>query len=93
MGPEKRFYTVRQATTTEVGIQTFGLSQLYISPGDIKDGNVLTVHIYWKPVVTLIWLGALVMVGGGLMSLSDRRLRVGAPRRSRRQRAAIAPAE
>ncbi len=89
---EKRFYATREATTTEVAIHTVGLSQLYISPGNINDNGTLTVDILWKPLVTLIWLGALVMVGGGLLSLSDRRLRVGAPRRSRRQ-AAVAPAE
>jgi cytochrome c-type biogenesis protein CcmF len=92
MSPEKRFYPTRQTATTEVAIQTFGLSQLYISPGDVTDANALTVRIYWKPLVTLIWIGALVMVAGGLLSLSDRRLRVGVPRRSRR-RPAVAPAE
>ena len=35
--------------------------------------------------MTLIWLGALVMALGGLLSLSDRRLRVGAPRPARRR--------
>jgi cytochrome c-type biogenesis protein CcmF len=33
--------------------------------------------------VTLIWLGALVMMLGAATSLSDRRLRVGAPARRR----------
>jgi len=41
--------------------------------------------------VRLIWLGAIVMALGGALSLSDRRLRVGAPRRA--QRAAASPAE
>jgi cytochrome c-type biogenesis protein CcmF len=41
------------------------------------------VRAYYKPFVTLIWLGAVVMVIGGIVSLSDRRLRVGAPRRAR----------
>jgi cytochrome c-type biogenesis protein CcmF len=50
------------------------------------------VRLYYKPLVLLIWLGAVVMVIGGGMSLSDRRLRVGAPKPAR-ARVALAPAE
>jgi cytochrome c-type biogenesis protein CcmF len=38
------------------------------------------VRLYFKPQVLMIWLGALIMFVGGALSLSDRRLRVGAPR-------------
>ena len=93
MTPERRFYTARGTVTTEAAIQTFGFSHLYISPGDVTDANAITVRVFWKPFVTLIWIGALIMVAGGILSLSDRRLRVGAPKASRRQPAAIAPAE
>ncbi|MBZ9744780.1 heme lyase CcmF/NrfE family subunit [Mesorhizobium sp. CO1-1-7] len=86
----KRFYPVRQMMTTESGIKTLGLSQLYISLGDEgKDGSVV-VRLWWKPLVTLIWGGGLVMMAGAAMSLMDRRLRVGAP--SRRRKQAVAPA-
>ncbi|WP_095203172.1 heme lyase CcmF/NrfE family subunit [Mesorhizobium carmichaelinearum] len=88
----KRFYPVRQTTTTESGIKTLGLSQLYISLGDeAKDGSVV-VRLWWKPLVTLIWGGGLVMMAGAAMSLMDRRLRVGAPSRRRKQASAAAPA-
>jgi cytochrome c-type biogenesis protein CcmF len=50
------------------------------------------VRLYYKPLVLLIWLGAVVMVVGGGLSLSDRRLRVGAPKPAR-SRTALAPAE
>jgi len=91
MDPSKRFFPARQTQTTEAAIKTFWPSQLYISLGDITPDNSVTVRIYWKPLVTLIWLGAVVMAIGGLLSLSDRRLRVGAPRPARR--AVTAPAE
>jgi cytochrome c-type biogenesis protein CcmF len=39
------------------------------------------VRIWYKPFVTCIWFGALIMAFAGFLSLSDRRLRVGAPRR------------
>ena len=61
-----------------------GFSQLYISLGDQTADGALVVRIWWKPMVTLIWLGALVMMGGGAVSLFDRRLRVGAPARRRK---------
>ncbi|WP_367715342.1 heme lyase CcmF/NrfE family subunit [Nitratireductor sp. GISD-1A_MAKvit] len=75
----KRLYTARQMPTTEAGIRTLGFSQLYVSLGDRTPEGKLVVRIWWKPMVTLIWLGALVMMTGGTISLFDRRLRVGAP--------------
>jgi cytochrome c-type biogenesis protein CcmF len=77
----KRVYTARQMPTTEAGILTFGLSQLYVSLGDATNDGGIVVRIWWKPFILCIWGGALVMAIGGLVSLSDRRLRVGAPRR------------
>jgi cytochrome c-type biogenesis protein CcmF len=87
----KRVYLAGNRPTTEAGIATFGLGQLYVSLGDPAPDGAISARIYWKPLVTLIWLGAVVMALGGALSLSDRRLRVGAPRPSRR--AAVAPAE
>ncbi|AGS21129.1 heme lyase CcmF/NrfE family subunit [Rhizobium etli] len=92
----KRLYTARQMPTTEAGILTFGLSQLYVSLGDAtKDGGIV-VRIWWKPFILCIWGGALIMAAGGLVSLSDRRLRVGAPRRKAKAKPttpAMEPAE
>ena len=67
--------------TTEAGIKTLGLSQLYVSLGDgTKDGGIV-VRVWWKPLVTLIWIGGLAMMAAGAISLTDRRLRIGAPAR------------
>lgn len=77
----KRFYPVRQMPTTEAGIMTMGLSQLYISLGDETGNGSVVVRVWWKPLVTLIWGGPLMMMLGGFVSLLDRRLRVGAPTR------------
>ena len=51
---------------------------------ELKDGSGWVVRLYFNPLVRLIWLGAIVMALGGALSLSDRRLRIGAPRRARR---------
>ena len=45
--------------------RTFGFSQLYLSLGDIAADGTTTVRVFWKPLVTLIWLGAIVMALGG----------------------------
>jgi cytochrome c-type biogenesis protein CcmF len=92
--PAKRFYPVRQMPTTEAAIETFVFSQLYMSLGDAQANGGYAMRIYYKPFVTLIWLGAVVMAFGGLVSLTDRRLRVGAPKpaRSVPPRAGTAPA-
>ena len=50
--------------------------------GDKTPDGGRVVRMYFNPMVTLIWLGALIMFVGGALSLSDRRYRVGAPRRS-----------
>ena len=62
---------------------TRGVSQLYLSLGDLNPDGSIAVRLYYKPLVMLIWLGAVVMVVGGALSLSDRRLRVGAPKPAR----------
>ncbi len=77
----KRLYTARRMPTTEAGIVTFGLSQLYVSLGDPMADGGLVVRIWWKPWILCIWLGTVVMMAGGVVSLSDRRLRVGVPKR------------
>jgi cytochrome c-type biogenesis protein CcmF len=83
---ERRTYTASGQPTTEAAIETYGFSQLYLQLGEATN-NSHVVRIWFKPYVTLIWLGAIVMAFAGFLSLTDRRLRVGAPKR----RAAMAP--
>lgn len=71
--------------TTEAGIYTRHLSQVYVSLGDKGADGSIVVRVWWKPLVTLIWFGAVFMAIGALISLSDRRLRVGAPKASARK--------
>ena len=81
MFPEKRVYQVRAMPTTEAAIRTTLFSDLYAVIGDADGQGGWTVRIYHEPLVPWIWLGCFVMVAGGLTSLSDRRLRIGAPHR------------
>ncbi|MGZ8310309.1 MAG: heme lyase CcmF/NrfE family subunit [Rhodoplanes sp.] len=90
--PSKRSFPSREMSTTEAALLTRGLSQLYLSLGDPNPDGSIVVRIYHKPLVLLIWLGAVVMALGGALSLSDRRLRVGAPKPAR-SKTALQPAE
>jgi cytochrome c-type biogenesis protein CcmF len=83
MTPSKRNFTTRGATTTEAALLTRGASQLYISLGETAGDGSIGVRIYHKPLVLLIWFGPVLMAFGGMLSLSDRRLRVGAPKPAR----------
>jgi cytochrome c-type biogenesis protein CcmF len=80
MTPSKRNFTTRGSSTTEAALLTRGASQLYISLGELTGDGAIAVRIYHKPLVLLIWFGPVLMAFGGLLSLSDRRLRVGAPK-------------
>ncbi|MBN9041253.1 MAG: c-type cytochrome biogenesis protein CcmF [Rhizobiales bacterium 62-47] len=92
MTPSKRNFTTRSASTTEAALLSRGPSQLYVSLGDAAANGGIAVRIYHKPMVLLIWFGPVLMAFGGLLSLTDRRLRVGAPKPAKTARA-LQPAE
>jgi cytochrome c-type biogenesis protein CcmF len=91
MHPYHRFYTSENGDQTGVAIRTNLLADVYavIGAPDGKDGGYV-LRLYYNPLVPWIWLGAAAMAFGGLLSLSDRRHRVGAP--ARRAQAAAAAA-
>ena len=86
--PEKRMYDVQGMATTEAAIDRGLLRDFYVALGDRQDDGAWAVRTYLKPFANWIWLGALVMAAGGVVSLTDRRYRVGAP--ARRAPAAVA---
>jgi cytochrome c-type biogenesis protein CcmF len=91
---ERRRYLVGGQDTTEAAIHTMASGDLYAVVGEAQKDGGYVVRLYFKPLVVWIWAGAAVMVLGGLMSLSDRRLRIGAPaRRKCGMATGAAPAE
>ena len=88
MMPERRFFTVQQMSTSFTAIHTDLLADFYLVLGEGDGKGGWTVRIYQKPLVPWIWLGAGVMALGGLVSLSDRRWRVGAALKRARLQAA-----
>ena len=88
---EKRNYPVRQMPTTEAAIHSLFSGDLYAVIGDPdgQDGGFVT-RIYFNPLVAWMWVGSLLMVFGGVISISDRRYRIGAPARRKRKTAMAA---
>jgi len=87
--PQTRTFTQPLMTTTEAAIHTTFTEDLFIVLGegdiDATGAESWAVRIYIKPLQVWIWLGATIMVIGGIISLSDRRLRVGAARKKKSQ--------
>jgi cytochrome c-type biogenesis protein CcmF len=79
MESERRVYPVEQTSTTEAAIRPRAWGDIYAVLGEKADNGRSTVRIYVKPLVLWIWIGCGLMTLGGLVSLADRRLRVGAP--------------
>ena len=79
---EKREFKPSGMPTTEVGLYQAFLGDVYVVMGDQADDGARAVRLYYNPFVNFIWLGATLMFFGGLLSLSDRRYRVGAPKRA-----------
>ena len=88
---ERRLFPASQTTTTQAGIGTGFLGNVYVSIGEQGAGG-LVVRIWDHPLVDWIWGGGFLMVLGGALSLSDRRFRVGAARPVARTQAVKASA-
>ena len=84
--PERRFYPAGNQTTTKVALCLRGVSDVYVVFGERRvgpsGGPAWLVRVYWNPWARLIFIGPLLMALGGGISLSDRRLRFGLPKRA-----------
>ena len=92
MEPETRDYPTPPMQTSEAAIRPTPVADLYVAIGDPGPSGGWATRLYHKPLVHWIWFGTLVMAAGGMVSLTDRRHRVGAPARRRRPGAAPAAA-
>jgi cytochrome c-type biogenesis protein CcmF len=96
--PERRYYPVAESQTTESAIRSTLAGDLYTSiatpaSDQVNNAGAWTLRILYEPLVNLIWIGSILLVIGGCLSLSDRRLRVGAPRRAKQPATDAVPAE
>jgi cytochrome c-type biogenesis protein CcmF len=90
--PERRVYASNGQTLSHVAICPNLLDDVYVVAGDQRQaagGAAVLVRGYWNPWVRLVFAGPLLMALGGLLSLSDRRIRFAV---TSRVRVAAAPA-
>lgn len=73
MYPEKRTYLASGNAMTETAIDTGIFRDLYISLGEPVGNNAWSVRVHYKPLVSWIWGGAVLMALGGGLAVSDRR--------------------
>ena len=73
LNPEKRFYPVERSVTTEAAIMSQFLSHIYIVLGEKVGDEEWVVRIWYKPFITLIWIGAFLTALGGIFSLLNRK--------------------
>ena len=85
--PEKRVYRVQNNPMTEADADSNLLRDLYVSMGEQLPSGEWVVRVQYKPFISWIWGGCLIMMLGGFLAASDRRYRV------RRTQAAEASSE
>jgi cytochrome c-type biogenesis protein CcmF len=74
--PQKRVYRVRTMPMTEAGIEVDWNRDLFVAMGDDLGNDTWSMRLQYKPMVRFIWFGALVMMIGGFIAITDRRYRV-----------------
>jgi cytochrome c-type biogenesis protein CcmF len=82
--PQARLFSAPPMPTTEAAIETVVDGQLYVALGAPDGQGRWQLRLWWKPMVTLIWLGGAMVALGGLLSLLGRLLR---ERRARHEEA------
>ncbi len=88
----KRRYEAPPQATKQAGISARPGGDVYVVLGDDTEGGAYQIKMYYHPFVRWIWGGAAIMFLAGLLSLLDRRLRIGVPQGARKASLAPAPA-
>ena len=70
--PEKRLFPTERQSTTEVAIYRKLFGDVYAVIGDGDNDKGYTFRVYSKPLVSLIWIGSLIMALGGMLSLKTK---------------------
>jgi cytochrome c-type biogenesis protein CcmF len=73
--PQKRVYRVRTMPMTEAGIEVDWNRDLFVAMGEDLGAGKWSMRLQYKPMVRFIWFGALVMMIGGFIAITDRRFR------------------
>ena len=75
--PEKRFYKASRQGTSEVGVRSRLNEDIYLNFGGMSDDGVRAViQAYIFPLVSWIWIGGLVLIGGTLVCLVPSKIKM-----------------
>lgn len=88
--PSRRYFSAQKTTTNDAAIHTNGFQDIYAVFADEPASGGAELRLNDHPMAPEIWFGGLIMALGGFCSLSDRRLRVGAPARRKKPAAVVA---
>jgi cytochrome c-type biogenesis protein CcmF len=80
--PEKRHHPGQEMPMTKAALNRGVFRDLYVSLGDPLGNGAWVVRVYYKPYMTWMWTGCLMMVFGGVLAAADRRYRLASARRS-----------
>jgi cytochrome c-type biogenesis protein CcmF len=70
--PQSRYFTDPPTETSEADIRSFAAGQLYTVIGKPDGDGRWQLRLWWKPLVTLIWLGGVLIALGGALALIGR---------------------
>ncbi|MBY5923626.1 heme lyase CcmF/NrfE family subunit [Ferrimonas balearica] len=73
--PDRRKYNVRTMDMTEAGIDWGFFRDLYVTMGDPLDATHYAVRLNYKPMVRWLWIGSILMMVGGIVAATDKRVR------------------
>ncbi|MFP4138324.1 MAG: heme lyase CcmF/NrfE family subunit [Halomonas sp.] len=75
MNPEKRLYLATRMPMSQVALRPGFLRDLYVAMGEDLGDDSWALRVQFKPMVRWLWLGGLLMAGGGVLAVADRRYR------------------
>ncbi|MCA1806124.1 MAG: c-type cytochrome biogenesis protein CcmF, partial [Xanthomonadaceae bacterium] len=78
--PEKRHHPGQEMPMTKAALDRGLFRDLYVSLGDPLGGGAWVVRVYYKPYMSWMWSGCLLMVFGGVLAAADRRYRLAGAR-------------
>jgi cytochrome c-type biogenesis protein CcmF len=67
--PEKRYYPVSEQGTSEVGLRTSLLEDLYVVFAGVSDDNKAVIQIFLNPLVAWVWIGTIVLGLGTIVAI------------------------
>ncbi|MEH6756324.1 MAG: heme lyase CcmF/NrfE family subunit [Parasphingorhabdus sp.] len=87
--PQNRMFPSAQTQTSEAALLTRWNGQLYVVLGDGDEEGRWQIRAWWKPFVTLIWFGGILVALGGALAVIGR-LRRGYLQRKQKEYAELA---